>query len=87
MNFNLCPVLIVLLFSRYFLFVTVAEQTLPATWAERWQQADKLLIVRQQTTLEQQRGYLPTDTAQGDGASIYAGSPHKLLHPAAYESA
>ena len=59
-------------------FVTVAEQTLPATWAERWQQADKLLIVRQQTTLEQQRGYLPTDTAQGDGASTYAGSPHKL---------
>ena len=59
-------------------FVTVAEQTLPATWAERWQQADKLLIVRQQTTLEQQRGYLPTDTTQGDGASTYAGSPHKL---------
>ena len=55
----------------------VPEQ--PPTWSERLAEADNLLIIRHETTLERKEGYLRADTLDStrDGR-YYPGSPHKV---------
>ncbi|MEQ9440478.1 MAG: helix-hairpin-helix domain-containing protein [Cyclobacteriaceae bacterium] len=51
-------------------FVTVAAiPTDTLSWAERWSRAEKLFILRQATTLENKRGFLPRDTLSDPAAT------------------
>ncbi|WKN41652.1 ComEA family DNA-binding protein [Tunicatimonas pelagia] len=61
-------------------FITVnAVPTDTLSWAERWQRADKLLILRQATTLETKRGFIPQDTLTDPSLSApFIGSKPQL---------
>jgi len=61
-------------------FITV--KTVPVdtlSWVERWQRADKLLILRQATMLETKRGFIPQDTlADPISSTSFIGSSPQL---------
>ena len=61
-------------------FITVETTSIDTlSWVKRWQRADKLLILRQATTLETKRGFIPRDTLNDPFSSTpFIGSKHQL---------
>ncbi|MEO0331107.1 MAG: helix-hairpin-helix domain-containing protein, partial [Bacteroidota bacterium] len=61
-------------------FITVnAVPVDTLSWAERWQRADKLLILRQATTVETKRGFIPRDMlADPSSSTPFIGSKPQL---------
>ena len=60
----------------------IAVETIPTdtlSWAERWSRSDKLFILRQATTLETKRGFIPEDTIRDPSPlALFAGSKPQL---------